>query len=307
MISQVGVMVLALHSMELSQTAETATSTAAMSEQDRQAIALEKLAQAAERMAAAAEKMAGVQTPAKPAEEKKDEVNWAGTVGFGLIWLAGNSETLTFSGNAAVEIKLPDWILSAKANGAYGETLIAGMMGEPQVVAMQAGVLVRADRRFTEKVTGYAAGALETDHVKSVDMRATAEGGSGILWIEDKKEDFVVTALRTDIAFRYTKEERFQFYPVEMELDDVKLIAPRLGIAFRHAPSESIIFTEDAEVLPNIVGDSRVLLNSISKLSVRLTKLLSFGVALGINHDTRPALGKEKTDSALTVGLELAL
>src|SRR5262249_16272055 len=133
------------------------------------------------------------------------------------------------------------------------------------------------------------------------------EGGSGITWLERVEGDLTMLLLRTDLGFRYARESRFQYYPVQLKVGDVDLAAPRAAIAFRYALNKDLLFTEDAEALPNIIGDFRLLLNSPSKLSVRLTQLFSFATSLQINHDTAPAMGKKNTDSILTIGLELAL
>lgn len=291
-----------------------ATSTATVSADERAAVALEKIEQAANRIADAAEKMAGnTAAAAKAAEEKKpDGPEWNATVGVGLIWLAGNSETLTFSGNAAAQVKLTDWIFGLKLSAAYGQTVAPGMEEldlDPTIVAFNAAGQLRGDRRFTQTVTGYVLGGVETDRVKSISSRSYIEGGASLTWFEVKKEDFVLQSLRTDLGIRYTVEDQFQFYPEEMEIEEGdlgKLLAPRLGVAFRYALSEELIFTEDLEILPNVLHETRLFLTSVSKIAVRLTKGLSFGVSLGIAYDSLPPQDKEKLDSALTAGLEVA-
>jgi hypothetical protein len=296
---------------------QTSTSTSTVDAAARTALALEKAAasaqiaaEAALRAAQAAEKIAGIKEPTNGALAVPGEApppsKWSGTVGFGLIWLAGNAETLTVSGNASTELKLEKWIFSAKANGVYGESLLRAT-DTNEVIARGAGILLRGDRRFTERVTGYLAGGSDFDHVKSIKYRNTGEAGSGITWLEDKDGELVTLSLRTDLAFRYQKETRYQYFPTETNLPDVELIAPRLGIAFRYAISKDLIFTQDAEAMPNVVGDSRLLFNSLSKIAVKLTQTLSFAVALDIKQDTRPAAGKEELDSALTIGLEVGL
>ncbi|MCC7382294.1 MAG: DUF481 domain-containing protein [Deltaproteobacteria bacterium] len=273
----------------------------------------ERAAQAAQAAAEAAAKAAGVPvaapaTPAAPPEEKKPPSPWSGTVGFSFIWIAGNSEALTLTSNLAVERKTEQWILGFKADGAYGQSLTAASAtGETEVVALNAQVQARGDWRFTHLLSAYAAAGLATDHVKSVELRGSPEGGIGLLWYEDKREDFVFTSLQTDLAFRYTKELRFQYFPVNKNLDDIDLFAPRLGVAFRYAASKDAVLTEDAEVLPNIIGDARVLVNSTTKLAVKLTEVLAFTTAFLVKYDSAPAEGKKPTDTSLTAGLQISL
>jgi hypothetical protein len=278
---------------------------------ERAAKAAQSAAEAAERAALALQPPAAT-APAAPAaavaEAAPAPPAWAGTIGFGLIWLAGNAETLTVSGNLSLERKSEHWIFGAKAGGAYGQAVAAtGPDAAPQVVALNAFFQLRGDRRFTEKVSGYIAGGIDTDHVKAIEYRAFGEGGSGLTWFEHKEEDFVKSSFRTDLAIRYAKESRHAYYTVPAGLPDVDFVAPRLGVAFRYAITKEIIFIEDAEALPNVIGDSRLLLNSTSKLSLRLTSVLSFSTALQIKFDSAPAPTKEELDSNLTLGLELGL
>ena len=159
--------------------------------------------------------------------------------------------------------------------------------------------------RFTSKLSVYLLAGAMTDHVKSIEARPVGEAGLSVLWLDQKKGELSTLRLQTDFAFRGGKELRFQFYPATKNEEDQVIAAPRFALAFRYAMTEGLIFTEDFEVLPNVIGDSRVWVSSLSKISVKLIKALSFTAAFLVTHDTAPADGKEKTDTALTVGLEL--
>jgi uncharacterized protein DUF481 len=299
----------------------TSTSAAPLDPQERMARAMEAAARAAQaaaeaagRAAAAAEKAAGVKAPAEEAPKAVATPGWTGTFGAGLIWIAGNAESLTFSANLALEKKTEDWIFAVKGNALYGQARLPPMAmdaspnaQQTQVVALAGGLLLRGDRRFTKTVTGYLATGADADHVKSIEYRVSGEAGSGITWVEDVEGDLTKLLLRTDLGFRYARESRFQYYPSYKKIGDVDLAAPRLAVAFRYALNKDLLFTEDAEILPNIIGDFRYLLNSSSKLSVRLTQIFSFATSLQILHDSAPAPGKKDTDGILTIGLELAL
>ena len=288
--------------------AATSTSTTAEADADaREATALERIADALEKISGTKK-----EKPVEPAAAPADTNTLQATIGLGFIWLAGNSYNLTFSGNASAQYKTEDWIFSGKAGGGYGKSRPAGVRGDPQISALNGAIAIRGDRRFTEKVTGYIAGGVDTDHVKAIDYRPAIEGGASLTWFEEKKEDFVLQSLRTDLGLRYAFESRFQFFPVEMDIPDDKILAPRLGVAFRFAPSELLIFNQDLEILPDVLqaeGESgtRVLLNSISKVTVKLTNRLSFALALDLKYDSQPAGELKDLDSALLVGLEVSL
>jgi hypothetical protein len=47
--------------------------------------------------------------------------------------------------------------------------------------------------------------------------------------------------------------------------------------------------------------------NSVSKISTRLSRSLALGVAFTVNHDSRPAPEKVATDTALSLSLDVLL
>jgi hypothetical protein len=305
--------------------AEQATAERAAQAAERAAQAAERAAEASARLAEAVERLAAAMQGAKPATPPAapdptstpavetapgpHEDPWKGTVGLGLIALSGNASTLTFSGLASAERKTTDWIYSVRANAVYGRSRppeVEGAEAESQVVALGAGVQARGDRRFTPVVSGYLLVGLETDHVKSVEARGTGETGIGIQWWDEAHPDGRVSSLRTDLAFRYSRETRFQYYPVSMDLPDLDLGGPRVGVDLRYGLSKDVLFSEEAEVVPNVLGASRVLFTSRTKLTARLTQALAIGAAFHVQHDSAPAPGKVPTDTALSANLEVA-
>ncbi|MFP2910444.1 DUF481 domain-containing protein, partial [Pyxidicoccus sp. 3LFB2] len=245
---------------------------------------------------------------AAPAAAKPDV--WDVTLGAGLISITGNASTFTFSGLASAQRKTDKWIYAFKAFSSYGRSRPPELEGEEslsQVVALNAGAELRGDRRFTEVLSGYAQIGVETDHVKSVESRSFGEGGLGVLWWDDKSPEGRQSYLRTDAAFRYAYETRFQYYPERLDLEDVDLGGPRFGVVFRYGLNERVLFKEDVEVLISVIGDSRVLVNSQTQLSVGLTEALSLGASFLVKSDSAPPAGKVSTDTALALNLEVKL
>ncbi|WP_141621802.1 DUF481 domain-containing protein [Myxococcus sp. AB036A] len=283
---------------------------------ERAAVAAERAAEASARAAEAAERAAAATVPppapapeAAPATDKK-QGEWDVTVGLGLISLTGNASTLTVSGLASAQRTTEHWIYAIKSYGSYGRSRPPEVTGEEavsQVVAFNAGLELRGDRRFTDVISGYLLGGAETDHVKSVESRTFGEGGLGVLWWDEKKEKGRESYLRTDAAFRYANETRFQYYPTRMNLPDVDLGGPRFGAVFRYGLAQNVTFKEDVEVLVSVIGDSRMLFNSQTQLSVGLTKQLSLGTSFLVKHDSAPPPGKVSTDTALALNFEVML
>ena len=246
-----------------------------------------------------------------PAPAAATSPTWSGTVALGAIVLTGNSQTLTFSTNAALERKSEEWIWGVKAFAAYGQSTATG--AESQVTALNAGLQLRGDRRLTDQLSLYLLAGVDTDHLKSIEYRPFGEVGVSYIWFDVKEADFQKTTLRTDLGFRYGREYRFQYYPTHVgptqdpAFAEVDIVAPRLGLFYRYAFNKEVIFTEDASLLANVSGQARLLLVSTSKLSARLTQRMSLGVGFVVNDDTVPPKGKVPTDTALTIGLEIGI
>ncbi|MBN8233503.1 DUF481 domain-containing protein [Corallococcus macrosporus] len=298
---------------------------------ERAAIAAERAAEASARLAEAIERLSEVTTrgpiappppPAAPAPEaaaaaaapeKKPSV-WDVSVGLSLISLTGNASTLTVSGLASALRKTDKWIYSVKAFGAYGRSRPPQVEGEveslSQVVALNAGVELRGDRRFTQEISGYLLAGVDTDHIKSVEARPYGEAGASIFWFDTKRDEKASvreTVLRTDFAFRYARETRFQYYPERVDLPDVDLGGPRFGALFRYGVSKDITFQEEAEILVSVISDSRILFSSQTQVMANLTDALALGVGFLVKSDSAPPPGKVSTDTALSFNLTVAL
>jgi hypothetical protein len=253
------------------------------------------------------------QAPA-PAPPAPAPPPFTGSVGLNLISITGNATAITFSATGLGEYKTPDWIFAFKTSGTYGQSKppTSDPNASPQVVALAASLQLRLDRRISQPLSAYVLGGVETDHVKSVEVRGIAEAGAGIIWVDVKEADFERWLFRTDLAFHYAHETRFQYYrppndTSPLVLPDATLYAPKLGVAFRYGLSKDVAFVETAEVLPNVVGDSRVVVNSLAKLTVQLIRSLSLTTGFTVNYDSAPAPSKVSTDTALSVGLEYQL
>jgi hypothetical protein len=253
---------------------------------------------------AAAPEVATAAAPAAPPPPA-----WTGTVGLSLISLTGNSQTLTFATNAALERKSTDWIWGAKAFAAYGRSTVAGATSS--LTALNAGGQARGDRRFNEQLSLYLMAGIDTDHLKSIEYRPFGEIGASMIWFDNKEGDFSKSSFKTDLGFRYGREYRFDYYPAagtpRLPPSEVDVVAPRLGAAFRYAFNKDVIFTEDVSALFNVAGAARLLFSSTSKLSAHLTEKMTLGVGFVLQDDTVPAPGKVSTDTALTVGLDIAI
>ncbi len=261
--------------------------------------------QSAAASAPAAGEKAQEATGAAPDADAAKGAAWNGSAGISLISITGNAQTLTLSSTGTITRTTDAWVTSLRLGGAYGQTR-AVAEGDYTVSALNALAQLRADRRFTQFIAAYAQVGADTDHVKSIEYRTLAEAGAAITWVERKEGDLVKLLVRSDLAFRHAYESRFQYYPEPLPLDDITLIAPKVGLGFRYALNEHLAFVEEAELLFNIAGDARVLVSSLTRLNARLTDQVALSVGFQLKHDSTPAEGRVPTDTTLSVGLETA-
>ncbi len=307
---------------------------------NKAATAAEKAAEAAQKAAEAAQKAAESAAqavakpapppgppiqgspPAQPPPPPPPDVVWAGNINIGMIAITGNANSIAFNAAAAFQRKGPEWIIGFKGSATYGQSKVNGTPATAtapatpdveQTSAEAATVQLRGDRRFTDSVSGYLLGGVDTDHLASIEERPYGELGASLQWWElkiageDKKDDYVKSSLRTDLGFRYGREYRFQYFPVAAQIGEVDIVAPHLGVGFRYAVNKEVWFTNDLDLTANVEGDARLLLVNTAKLGARLTKTTAFTVSFLINYDSLPPAPKVTTDTALTVGVEIAL
>jgi hypothetical protein len=274
-----------------------------------ESIALEKLGVAAERLAAAAERLSPPPVAPSPDAAPPKPDLWTGSAGVGLTWVTGNVTSIAFVASGQATRKGEHTITVLKAFGGYGEKLNDSGTGS-EVLLLNAGLAGQFDYRFTKNVSAFFGAGIDTDHVKSVEIRGYGDLGVGVLWLDIKEgevgKEFQKLYLKTDLGLRVQPEQRFQYYPVEKDVPNALMIGPRLALSFRYALSSAAYFTEDAEVLPNVLPNQpgRVLFNSVSKLGVGIAASMSLSAGFTVKYDSAPADGRKNTDTVLSVGLD---
>jgi hypothetical protein len=281
--------------------------------------AAERAADAAQRAAEAAVTIlktqcppviAAAAAPAPPKAPPPDTTPWESTIGIGFIWLSGNSNTLIFNGTGIATKKWDGWGIGINAFGSYGQTSLT-QGSSSQVNALAAGLKLRGSRDATPNVPIFIDLGIETNHIKSVESLTTADLGAGIIWAHEKVADFDKLLLRTDVSIHYEHETDFQYFPFAESLPTPsrELLGPRVALIFRYALRKDVIFTEDDEIIANVLNVSpiRVKVSSTTKIAARLTGSLSMTLSFQVAYDSEPPPTKVNTDTALMAGLEMAL
>jgi hypothetical protein len=266
---------------------------------------LKEIRESTRRLAEAAER---ISPPPPPEAAKTDPLKWTSNVTAGMTWVTGNVTSFSFVGNASTTRKVDKTIFVGKAFAGYGEKLIDPASGPNEVLLYNMGASAQFDYRFTPLISAFLGAGVDADHVKSIEYRLYGDAGLGVLWIDAKDgtgdKQYQKALLKTDLNIRVQPESRFQYYPVPMQLDDSLLVGPRLAGVFAYGVTSSITFREEVEVLPNVLGQPRVLINSLSRVSVGLNTLLAFNASYSVKFDSQPAEGKKPVDAVLSLGLE---
>jgi len=268
-----------------------------------------KRMQASEAQASTQEALAEAEKPPSP---------WTTSTNLGLIFLSGNSSSITLNGRVAISYKTENWIFGGRVYGAYGRARLGGADNFSDI-AMQGGADLRVDRRFNLMLSGYALSGIDFDHIRLIEARPFAELGTGVIWIDNKVGSAQKTLLSTDFGLRYAYESRFRYYPTATEiqslppedvpteprnLPNVQVVAPRAALVFRYMLTDGVTFGEDFEVLLNVIEAKRFWVNSTTRILVRLNQVFSVSTALTFRHDSAPPEGAQKLDTMLSLGLD---
>jgi len=134
-----------------------------------------------------------------------------------------------------------------------------------------------------------------------------------VIWLNQKASDYEKAFLRTDVSIHYEHETDYTYFPGpagcggSCALPARDLLGPRISGVFRYALKKDILFSQDAEVIPNVLGASRVRASANTKLASRLTESLAMTVSFQLQYDSQPPPMKVSTDTALMMGVELSL
>ena len=224
---------------------------------------------------------------------------WSYQIGISLISVTGNANSVTGKLSGLASGTWEKWRVKFEGGGAYGQTTNE----TADVTALNGSFRARGERRLGQAFTVYLAGGGGADHVASIELQLYAEPGVSLLWWEEKEADFVRSSLQTDLGFRAMRENRFQYFPVAKDLEDKNVYAPRAALSFRYALSRRAVFTEEAEVLPNVLDPKDIRLTSTSTLTAQILEGVGLALSFKVRHIGAPAEGKVPTDTELSAGV----
>lgn len=248
------------------------------------------------------------QTPEEVTPAPAPEPNpWTAGLTAGITWITGNVISLTAIGGAQATRKTERTIWATKLFGGYGEKY--GPLPH-EVLLFNAGITSQFDYRFTPVWSAFAGAGLDMDHVKSVEARGYSELGAGATLLDLKEtiaeKEQQKVFLKVDLSARLQPEVRFQYYPVEKQVDDVLVFGPRLAVQFHYLFTPTAYVHEELEMLPNVINRFRFLFNSTTKIGVVVGAGFAFTATFNLKYDSVPAAGKKPLDTVLGLGVEAA-
>lgn len=260
--------------------------------------ALEKTLALLEAQSAAATKAEEAPAAAKPQA-------WNYQLGVSFLSVTGNANALTGKLSGQAEGSFGKWGTKIVAGAMYGQTTAATAV-ESEVTALNVNGSAKGQRAITDRFNAYVLGGTMMDRVASIALQGYGEAGVGLVWFEQKEEDFVKSKLTTDLGFRYTRELRAHYYPEYEKLPTVEIYSPALKASFRYALTKTAVFTQDVEILPDVVDTANLRGVATSALSAQIDKGISLALGFKVRYVGVPAPGAKSTDTELSAGVNWA-
>lgn len=238
-----------------------------------------------------------------PPQPTTGHISWKANMTFGLVYVAGNAESLGLSGTGLVSARRynNEWTLSG--GGAYvlsgvSKYGMGGPVTDEQVSAENWGVKGRYDRYFFEKNTVYASFQSTGDKPAGFIYRLEPQVGYARLLFKSSHQ-----LLRAEIGYDYTYEHRVIQPPgVDRNID---YHSGRLFGYYENKFTQYASFSEGLELLEAFNHLAGFRLNSVTSLSSQIYKNIALKVNFTLHFNNDPALRPVNTDP--TTGLPFVL
>lgn len=227
---------------------------------------------------------------------------WNYQVGVSFLSVSGNANALTGKLSGQAEGTFGKWSTKVVAGGTYGQSKAQGD-AESQITALNANASAKGARSVSEMFNLYLLGGTMMDRVASIAVQGYGEAGAGLVWFNNVEGDFVKSKLTTDLGFRYTRELRETYYPEYVDLPDISIWALAVKASFRYALSRTAVFTEEIEILPDVVNSKNLRATSTSTLSAQVANGIALSLGFKIRYVGDPAEGAVPTDTELSAGV----
>jgi putative salt-induced outer membrane protein YdiY len=205
----------------------------------------------------------------------------------GLVWAAGNSQSLGFSGNGLFQLKYYNNQWEAFGQGAYVATgvskygaggPITGSTTSTQMWLWRA----RYDRFFLERNTVFASFQMSGDRPAGYWWRIEPQAGYARLFFQS-----IHQLLKGEVGYDYTLEHRAGVLPAGSPRN-VEFHSLRLYGYYENKFTPYASFTEGCELLWALNDLDSVRVNSLTSLSSTISKRVALKLNFTVKFNNRP-------------------
>jgi putative salt-induced outer membrane protein YdiY len=220
--------------------------------------------------------------PPEPTDEKKPTV-WRANASLGLVWVAGNAQSIGMSGTALVGVKHwnNEWTLSG--GGALVKSHVSpygkgGPLTQEETSAQNWLVKGRYDRYFLEKNTVFVSFQSSGDVPAGFDYRLEPQVGYARLFWKSAHQLF-----KGELGYDYTFQRNVAGSPQE----SFQYHSGRLFLYYENKFTPYATFSEGLEMLEAFNTPEAFRLNSLTSLSSQIYKniALKLNFSLKFNND----------------------
>jgi hypothetical protein len=217
----------------------------------------------------------------------------------GLVWLAGNSQSIGFSGSALVGVKHWNNQFELSGGGAYVKTRNSrygkgGPLTDDTVSAENWLIRGRYDRYFFDKNTVFASFQSSGDRPAGYVYRIEPQAGYARLFFKSDHQLF-----RGELGYDYTYEHRVAG-SVPRNID---YHSGRLFLFYENKFTPVATFSEGLEMLEAVNHPESFRLNSLTSLSSQIYKNISVKVNFTLHFNNDPALRPDPTEIDPATGM----
>ncbi len=230
----------------------------------------------------------------KPPEPPPRATTWRANMTFGLVWVAGNAQSLGLSGTGLAGVRHYDNEWSLTGGGAYVSTGTSkygkgGPITGTDTSAENWNVKLRYDRYFLVKNTAFVSFLTAGDRPAGFVYRLEPQVGYARLFWVSRRQLF-----RGELGYDYTFEHRVP-QPAGAPRD-VDYHSGRLFFYYENKFTPLATFTEGLELLEAFNNLAGFRINSLTTLSTQLYKNLSLKVNFTLHYNNDPALRPAPTE-----------
>ncbi|HWV38415.1 MAG TPA: DUF481 domain-containing protein [Vulgatibacter sp.] len=249
------------------------------------------------------------QRPAESTPEVDRAVKLIAELGTALA--KGNTDVFHINGDARL-ILAPgaDWVLETRARALY-ET------SKGEETANNWLVSERADRFLSQRLSLFAAAAIERNVFAGLDRRLSGQLGAAFLAWETRDaaaDDLITNRLRLEAGFYGAREDLTlpPRSPADAVLEESlrRIYAARAAASYVHAISKNSSGGFDVEVIQDFVDTANVVVNSSVYVAAALAEGFALKITAAHHFDNVPPPADPplaKSDWLLTAGLVVSL